>query len=82
MGLSPFVEANPNFGSAGQVVVILGNNLTGTSSVMFNGTPAKFTVVSGTYIRATVPSGATSGAIEVTTADGTLSSSVAFQVKP
>jgi uncharacterized repeat protein (TIGR03803 family) len=81
-GLSPFVEATPNFGKAGSVAYILGNNLTGTTSVTFNGAPATFSVVSSTYIKATVPSGATTGTIEVTTPSGTLSSNVAFQVSP
>ena len=82
LGLSPFVEANPNFSSAGQAVVILGNNLTGTTGVRFNGTPAAFKVESDTYIKAEVPTGATTGTIEVKTASRTLSSNVAFQVKP
>jgi uncharacterized repeat protein (TIGR03803 family) len=80
MGLGSFVQGNPNFGRAGQVVGILGNNLTGTTSVTFNGTSAAFKVVSSTYIKAAVPSGATTGTIEVTTPSGTLSSNVAFQV--
>ncbi len=81
-GLAPFVEATPNFGTAGSIAYILGNNLTGTSSVTFNGVPATFSVVSSTYIKAAVPSGATTGTIEVTTPSGTLSSNVAFQVRP
>jgi uncharacterized repeat protein (TIGR03803 family) len=81
VGLGPFVKANPNFGKAGSKVTILGNNLTGTTSVTFNGTPATFTVGSGgTYIKADVPTGATTGTIEVTTPSGTLNSNVAFQV--
>ncbi len=82
MGLSPFVEANPNFGSAGKSVVIFGNNLTGTTSVTFNGAVAVFKVKSGTSIQAQVPAGATSGKIEVTTGSAVLSSNVAFQVEP
>jgi uncharacterized repeat protein (TIGR03803 family) len=81
MGLGAFVAPNPWFGKAGRVVGILGNNLTGTTSVTFNGTPATFTAVSSTLIKATVPSGATSGTIQVTTPTGTLSSNVAFQVR-
>lgn len=46
LSLSPSVEANRNFGSAGQTVVILGNNLAGTTGVRFNGTPAAFKVES------------------------------------
>jgi uncharacterized protein (TIGR03437 family) len=82
MGLGPFVEAQLNFGKVGRVVNILGNGLTGTTSVTFNGVAATFTVVSDTYIKATVPSGATTGTIEVTTPTGTLSSNVAFRVLP
>lgn len=82
MGLAPFVQANPNFGKSGQVIGILGNNLTGTTSVAFNGVPATFKVVSSTYIKAELPTGATTGAIEVTTPNGTLKSNVAFQVLP
>ena len=82
MGLAPFVQANPNFGKSGQVIGILGNNLTGTTSVAFNGVPATFKVVSSTYIKAELPTGATTGAIEVTTPSGTLKSNVAFQVLP
>jgi uncharacterized protein (TIGR03437 family) len=80
MGLGPFVEASPNFAPAGRPVNILGNNLTGTTSVTFNGVPATFKVVSSTFIKATVPSGATGGTIQVTTPNGTLNSNVAFHV--
>jgi uncharacterized repeat protein (TIGR03803 family) len=82
IGLGPFVEANPSFGKIGYNINILGNNLTSTSSVSFNGAPATFTVLSNTHLKVTVPTGATTGTIEVTTASGTLSSNVAFQVKP
>jgi uncharacterized repeat protein (TIGR03803 family) len=80
MGLSPFVEANPNFGRAGRTVVILGNHLTGTTKVTFNGTPATFTVVSSTELKTTVPTGATTGKIKVTTPERRLVSNVAFRV--
>jgi uncharacterized protein (TIGR03437 family) len=61
-------------------VLILGNNLTGTTSVAFNGTPAAFYVDSETEITAKVPNGATTGTIEVTTPTGTLSSTRLFRV--
>jgi uncharacterized repeat protein (TIGR03803 family) len=80
-GLPSFVALNPNYGTVGSSVNILGNGLTGTTSVTFDGTPSTFTVVSDTYIRATVPNG-TTGTIEVTTPSGTLSSNLAFQVVP
>ena len=81
-GLGPFVTANPSFSRIGREVMILGNNLTGTTSVTFNGTPATFTVVSSTFIKAQVPTGATTGTIQVITPSGTLSSNIAFQVLP
>jgi uncharacterized repeat protein (TIGR03803 family) len=82
-GLDRFVEANPAFGAAGRSVNILGSNLTGATSVTFNGTPATtFIVVSSNLIKAQVPAGATTGTIVVTTPSGTLNSNVAFQVVP
>ena len=82
MGLGPFVAAKTNFAAVGKVVTLLGNNLTGTTGVTFNGVPATFTVASDTYLQATVPTGATTGPIEVTTPSGTLSSNLPFQVVP
>jgi uncharacterized repeat protein (TIGR03803 family) len=81
VGLGPFVETSPVFGKVGYTIQILGNNLTGTTSVTFNGLSATFTVLSDTYIQAKVPTGATTGPIEVTTPTGTLRSDVAFQVE-
>jgi uncharacterized repeat protein (TIGR03803 family) len=82
VGLGPFVETRPISGQIGTAVVILGNNLTGTTAVTFNGTSAAFTVVSSTEITASVPAGATSGTVEVTTPGGTLDSNVKFRVTP
>jgi uncharacterized repeat protein (TIGR03803 family) len=81
-GLKPFVEALPNFAKVGRVIDILGNNLTGATSVTFNGTAAEFKVESSTYLKAEVPAGATTGTIVVTTPSATLNSNVAFQVLP
>jgi len=81
VGLSPFVETLPNSGKVGAKVKILGNRLTGATSVTFNGTAATFTVNStGTFIATTVPPGATTGPVQVTTPSGTLSSNVPFRV--
>jgi uncharacterized repeat protein (TIGR03803 family) len=66
-GLGPFIETLPTLGKVGASVKILGNNLTGATSLTFNGTSATFTVVSSTEIIATVPSGATTGSLDVTT---------------
>ena len=81
-GLRPFVRANPGFAQVGRVVNILGNNLASTTGVSFNGVQAAYRVMSNTYIEAQVPSGATTGMIQVMTTGGTLSSDVAFQVLP
>jgi uncharacterized repeat protein (TIGR03803 family) len=81
VGLRPFVETLPASGKMGATVKILGTNLTGASSVSFNGTPALFTVESPSEITTTVPAGATTGTVQVGgTRSGTLSSNVPFQV--
>jgi uncharacterized repeat protein (TIGR03803 family) len=80
-GLGPFVRTIPASGAAGKNVTILGTNLKGATKVSFNGTAATFKVVSATEITTTVPNGATSGTVTVTTAGGTkLNSNVTFQV--
>lgn len=79
--LPAFVATVPTVGKTRVTVSILGNGLTDTSSVSFNGAAAAFTVISDTEISTTVPSSATTGKIEVTTPSGTLKSKVAFQVK-
>lgn len=79
-GLSPLVETNPTMGRVGTGVLILGNNLTGSTSVTFNGVEAKFTVESDTYIKATVPKSATTGTVSVVTPSGTLNSNPRFVV--
>lgn len=79
-GLGPLVETVPVAGKVGQSVLILGNHLTGTTGVTFNGVAAEFTVESDTYIRATVPAGATTGVVSVVSPAGTLKSSPQFLV--
>jgi uncharacterized repeat protein (TIGR03803 family) len=81
VGLGPFVETRPTSGAVGAIVVILGNNLTGATSVTFNGRAATFEVVSSSEILTTVPTGATTGAVEVRTLRGTLLSNAPFQVQ-
>jgi uncharacterized repeat protein (TIGR03803 family) len=80
VGLGPFVETNPTSGKVGANVKILGTDLTGATSVTFNGTAATFTVKSKSLITTTVPSGATTGTVQVVTSGGTLSSDVPFAV--
>src|SRR6202167_4681567 len=80
VGLGPFVETVPTSGKVGAAVKILGTDLTGATSVTFNGTAATFTVVSRSEITTTVPAGATTGKVNVVTPSGTLSSNVPFRV--
>ena len=82
VGLEPFVKTQPAAARVGGFVQILGTNLTGATSVSFNGTPAVFRVVLNSWIKTTVPEGATTGTVEVVTPSGTLSSNVPFRVRP
>jgi hypothetical protein len=78
---APIVSSfTPGSGSAGTPVQIFGSSLTGTSSVKFGGVTASFHVVNDGEVDATVPAGAKTGTIAVTTPGGTTSSSTAFQV--
>lgn len=83
LGLGPFLKTLPSSGKVGSRVTILGNGLLNATRVTFNGTAATITVDKNSEIRTTVPAGATSGTVEVTTANGkTLKSNVAFRVTP
>lgn len=81
-GLAPFVSFIRNPAKVGQQFGILGYGLTGTSSVSLNGVTTGFTVKSDTLLTATVPTGATTGYVTVTTPSGTLTSNVPFHVIP
>lgn len=80
VGLEPFVETLPVSGKVGRSVTILGNDLMGATGVMFNGTAAVFKVITNTEIKATVPVGATTGFVTVTTPSETLKGNVVFRV--
>ncbi len=80
LGLSPFVKTVPTAAYPGTTIFILGTDLTGATSVIFNGKAATFSFVSATEITAMVPKGSTTGTVEVTTPGGTLSSNTPFRV--
>ncbi|HEV2378250.1 MAG TPA: choice-of-anchor tandem repeat GloVer-containing protein [Terriglobia bacterium] len=82
VGLGPFVKTLPTSGKVGASVKILGTDLTGATSVTFNGTPATFVIGSANGIATTVPAGATTGTVQVVTPSGTFSSNVVFRVTP
>ncbi len=72
---------SPPSGPVGTSVTITGNSFTGSTAVTFGGgKKALFTVLSYTQITATVPVGAVTGTIQVTTSGGTAISSTAFTV--
>jgi uncharacterized repeat protein (TIGR03803 family) len=81
-GLGPFVEMQTTSGKVGAAVKILGSDLTGATSVSFNGTSAVFKVVSSSEIKTIVPASASSGKVQVVTPSVTLSSNVPFRVLP
>jgi trimeric autotransporter adhesin len=84
MGLGKFVSfVGPDFlGKVGDTIEILGQGLTGTTKVSFHGVNATFSVVSDTYLTTVVPTGATTGRVNLTTPGGTLMSNKVFRVRP
>jgi hypothetical protein len=63
-------------------VTINGTGFTGATLVKFNTTnQAVFIINSDTQITTTVPAGATTGTLQVTTPGGTATSSTTFRVK-
>ena len=74
----------PTSGTVGMVVTITGTNFTaggaGATTVKFNGKLAILTTLTATSLTTTVPQGATTGLITVTTPGGTASSTQTFTV--
>lgn len=85
-GLPPPVPSIAGFrpvsGLVGSEVVVGGTNYVGATGVTFNGVSASFVVNAGGVISATVPAGASSGPIQVTTPGGTVASQTDFTVLP
>jgi len=71
----------PSSGAVGSKVTIRGSNFVGTTAVTFNGVAATFAVLDVNFISATVPTGATTGPITVTTAGGASTSTQIFTVR-
>jgi uncharacterized repeat protein (TIGR03803 family) len=79
--LPVILSLKPTSGPVGTQVTIVGTGLTGATTVTFGGVKATvFTVNSGTQVTATVPAGALTGKIKITTAGGTATSSGTFTV--
>ena len=81
-GLPAFANLLNWKNKVGKSIGFLGQGLTGTTKVSFNGVSASFKVVSDTYLTATVPSGTTAGFVTITTPSGTLKSNRKFLVIP
>src|SRR5207248_691486 len=80
-GPAPTIDGfDPTSGSPGTSVAITGTNLNGATAVKFHGTSATFSVTSPTAMTATVPAGATTGPIAVTTPGGVATSASDFTV--
>jgi uncharacterized repeat protein (TIGR03803 family) len=84
LGLGPFVSLMTTSGAELSKVEILGQGFSKSGSeVKFGGVPATAVTVTGsTFITATVPAGAQSGAVTVTTGSTTLTSIQKFYVLP
>ncbi len=80
MGLGPFVEMVPTSGKVKTAVKILGTDLTGATSVTFNGTAGY--VQGGIQFRNhdQCTRGCHPGVVKVVTPSGTLTSNTVFQV--
>jgi IPT/TIG domain/FG-GAP-like repeat len=70
----------PSHGLVGTTVTVTGTHLDGATSVKLNGTAATFTAVSSSQLTFTVPAGATTGRVAVTTPGGTATSTQQFVV--
>ncbi|HZP02930.1 MAG TPA: choice-of-anchor tandem repeat GloVer-containing protein [Terriglobia bacterium] len=81
-GLAPFVKIVNWAGKGGTTVELLGQGFIGTTGVSFNGVAATFNNISDTFMTATVPAGALTGTITVTTFTGSMASNRAFLVTP
>jgi len=83
VGFGPFVETNPNTGKQGTKIGILGQGFSSSSVVKFGGTKAITIARNGTtFITATIPAGALTGSVTVTTGTTTLTSTKTFDVLP
>ena len=81
VGTAPVVSSfAPATGPEGSTVVIRGAGFTGATRVAFNGITATFTLNSATQLTATVPVGATTGPVAVTTPVSTAQSASSFVV--
>src|SRR5206468_52576 len=83
VGLGPFVNLVTTSGKEGAKIGILGQGFSSSSVVKFGGVQATTIMRTGTtFINATVPAGALTAAVTVTTGATTLTSPQTFKVTP
>ena len=80
VALPSITSFSPAYGVPGTTITLTGTDFADATEVQVNGVAAAFTVVSPTSITATVPVGATTGLLSVTTPEGTSSHSTPFTV--
>lgn len=80
VGLGPFVDARPTSGKVGAVVIILGNDLTAAIASLLTAQRLSLQWCRVPKIVTSVPSGATTGTVEVKTPKNTLKSNIVFRV--
>jgi len=83
-GAPTLTSLTPSSGALGTSVTIAGTNLGDATAVTFNGVSAPIASKSGTSLTVTVPDGATSGPVSVTTPAGTATTAAGagFTVTP
>ena len=81
-GLAPFALLQITSGKVGTQIGILGQGFTSSSVVKFGGTPTSTVTATPTFITASVPFGALTGPVTVTTGSTALTSSLGFNVLP
>jgi uncharacterized repeat protein (TIGR03803 family) len=82
-GYRPFISlVNVTSGAEGARVGILGQGFSSKSVVEFGGTKATIAKLTGTYILATVPTGALTGDVTVTTGSTVLSTTASYKITP
>ena len=80
--ITPVIKSfTPASGPVGTIVTITGTSFLKTTAVKFGTVAGTFTINSDTQITATVPTGAVTAKITVTTTGGTASSATAFTVQ-
>jgi len=81
--LPAFVSLLPYSGKVGKITAILGQGFSSSSIVKFDGVRATSVKRTGTtFLSATVPAGALTGSVTVTTGSTTLTSNKTFRVTP